>query len=58
MSEEDYTSASTEVDRLLRHIAEECAKEQYWNALSWAHELAGYLMRRFDEVLKSPTGGR
>lgn len=42
------------IRRLLRRIAEQCGKEQYWNALAYAVDLHRLLMEKFDEILKRP----
>lgn len=37
---------------ILYKIAENCGKDQYWNALGWNNDLQAKLLKRFDEILK------
>lgn len=37
----------------LRHIKEQCEKEQYWNAIASCVALLKLLLREFDKKLKA-----
>jgi len=41
-----------EIQSKLDHIAEQCEKTQYWNAISHTNELMALLLNRFNDVLK------
>lgn len=49
-------SVDKDIQRRLDHIAEQCEKTQYWNAISTTNELMMVLLKRFDNVLKGRKG--
>ena len=41
------------IESLLNHIADQCNKKQFWNALHAANDLSVELMSQFNIILKN-----